>query len=549
MFTLDGADHAYRLLVEDMAEGALTLTPEGHIAYANRRLAELLGRPLNHVIGAPIAGCFAPDSQSALARLLAAGRTSKQSGELDLLTETGERVSTFLSVSPLAAGGLPGGVPGALGLVVTDLTGRKRSEAEAAAREQLLALLQSQRLSEASLRDSLAAQHLLETCVANLNDIVLITEAEPFDKPGPGPKTDRVELARVAAALKRWEPVRAELVNYAKDGTEFWIEMQIAPVANAAGCFTHWVAIERDIGERKAAEEHLRQLSQAVEQSSESIVITDADDRIEYVNAAFSRNGGYSRDDAASQRPGTLLGSGKTLRASYIAMWRAIAGGQTWRGEFINRRKDGSEYVDNASVAPVRRPDGTNSHYVSIQRDVTEQQRLSRELDNHRHPLENLVASRTVELGATRERVDAASLARSTFLANMSQEIRTPMNAIIGLTHLLQRAEPTPVQALRLGKIEVAASHLLAVINDILDISKIEAGKLVLEHKNFALGTVFDQVQSLIGDAARSKCLVIEIDRNAVPPWLMGDANRMAAFDCASAAGPAGASAGRAGRR
>ena len=433
IFTLEGADRAYRLLIEDMAEGALTLTPAGHVTYANRRFADLLGRPLNRVIGAPIADCFAPEAQAALARLLTAGRQTKQSAELDLLTATGARVPTFLSVSPLAADGQPGILPGTLGLVVTDLTGQKRSEAEAAAREQLQAVVHSQRLTEASLRESLATQHLLETCVANLNDIVLITEAEPFDEPGPrivfvneaftrrtgysraevlgrsprflqGPKTDRAELQRVASALKRWESVRVALINYAKDGSEFWIEMQITPVANAAGWFTHWVAIERDITARKSNEA---------------------------------------------------------------------------------------------------------------------------ELESHRHHLEELVASRTAELDAARARADAASLAKSTFLANMSHEIRTPMNAIIGLTHLLRRAAPTPEQALRLGKIDTAATHLLAVINDILDISKIEAGKLVLEHENFTLGAVLDHVQSLVSDAARAKGLGIQIDRDAVPLWLRGDATRL----------------------
>ncbi len=556
MFTLDGADRAYRLLIEDMAEGALTLTPEGHITYANRRFADLLGRPLNRIIGATIAGCFAPEAQAALAALLAPDSLAKRSGELDLLTASGGRVPTFLSVNPLATGGMPGASPGALGLVVTDLTGQRRSEAETAAREHLQALLQSQRLTEASLRESLATQHLLEACVANLNDIVLITEAEPFDEPGPrivfvndaftrrtgytraetlgrtprflqGAKTDRVELARIGAALKRWEPVRTELVNYAKDGTEFWIEMLITPVANAAGWYTHWVAIERDVSDRKRTEAHLRQLSLAVEQSSESIIITDAEGRIEYVNAAFTRGSGYPSDEAVGQRPGTLLGSGKTPKASHVALWQTITSGQTWQGEFINRRKDSSETTDAASVAPVRRPDGTISHYVSIQRDVTDQKRLSRELDSHRHHLETLVASRTAELGAARERADAASQAKSTFLANMSHEIRTPMNAIIGLTHLLRRDAPTPGQALRLGKIDVAATHLLAVINDILDISKIEAGKLVLEHENFTLGAVLDGVQSLVSDAARAKGLTIEVDCDAVPLWLRGDATRL----------------------
>ena len=148
--------------------------------------------------------------------------------------------------------------------------------------------------------------------------------------------------------------------------------------------------------------------------------------------------------------------------------------------------------------------------------------------------LEQRVLERTTELATVNQSLvkathaaQAASNAKSTFLANMSHEIRTPLNAIIGMTHLLRNAAPTPEQAPRLGKIDVAATHLLAVINDILDISKIEAGKLELEQTDFRLGTVFDQVQLLISDAASAKGLAVEVDVQGVPQWLRGDATRL----------------------
>ena len=149
------------------------------------------------------------------------------------------------------------------------------------------------------------------------------------------------------------------------------------------------------------------------------------------------------------------------------------------------------------------------------------------ELSRHRDQLEAQVQARTVELAQAKDAAESASLAKSTFLANMSHEIRTPMNAIIGLTHLLRRAEQAPEQAERLGKIDTAANHLLAVINDILDISKIEAGKLELEHANFPLGAVLDHVRSLVSDQARAKGLAIEVDPDGVPIWLRGDPTRL----------------------
>jgi signal transduction histidine kinase/CheY-like chemotaxis protein len=121
----------------------------------------------------------------------------------------------------------------------------------------------------------------------------------------------------------------------------------------------------------------------------------------------------------------------------------------------------------------------------------------------------------------------AATQAKSAFLANMSHEIRTPMNAIIGLTHLLRSDRVSDAQSERLGKIDIAAQHLLSIINDILDLSKIEAGKLTLETQDFALGAVLDHVRSLISESAHGKGLAVDVDGDHVPLWLRGDVTRV----------------------
>ncbi|GMR15370.1 MAG: hypothetical protein BMS9Abin30_0998 [Gammaproteobacteria bacterium] len=159
--------------------------------------------------------------------------------------------------------------------------------------------------------------------------------------------------------------------------------------------------------------------------------------------------------------------------------------------------------------------------------DVSARKQLEEELDQQHQHLEELVEERTAQLAKALERAEAASQAKSTFLANMSHEIRTPMNAIVGLIHLMQQAGATPEQTERLDKIEASAGHLLSIINDILDISKIEAGKLTLEQSDFHLDAIFDHVQSLVKEQVRSRGLTLEIDRNEVPHWLRGDLTRL----------------------
>jgi two-component system sensor histidine kinase/response regulator len=126
-----------------------------------------------------------------------------------------------------------------------------------------------------------------------------------------------------------------------------------------------------------------------------------------------------------------------------------------------------------------------------------------------------------------RNQAEAATVAKSAFLANMSHEIRTPMNAIIGLTHLLRRDLQEPAQRERLGKVSDAAHHLLTVINDILDLSKIESGKLKLEAIDFALDSMLTRTCSLVADAARVKGLELVIDTDGLPRMLHGDVTRL----------------------
>jgi len=311
-----------------------------------------------------------------------------------------------------------------------------------------------------------------------------------------------------------------------RDGSVRWHSVRGVALRNRVGKVTGYQGIARDTTERKATEEQLRKLSLAVEQSPESIVITNLDAEIEYVNEAFVGATGYTREEVIGRNP-RMLHSGNTPRETHVAMWEALRQGRPWKGEFYNMRKDGSEYIETAIITPLRQPDGSVSHYVAVKEDITEKKRLGMELDAHRHHLEELVEQRTAELIAARQQAEAANLAKSSFLANMSHEIRTPLNAIIGLTHLLRRTGATPEQAARLDKIDGAGQHLLSIINDILDLSKIEAGRLHLESADFHLSAVLDNVVSIISQSARDKGLQIEVDRNSVPVWLKGDATRL----------------------
>jgi len=155
---------------------------------------------------------------------------------------------------------------------------------------------------------------------------------------------------------------------------------------------------------------------------------------------------------------------------------------------------------------------------------ILEREHTLRELNAS---LEERVAERTTALSQAKEAAEAASRAKSTFLANMSHEIRTPLNAISGMAHLIRRGGLPPEQGARLDKLEAAGEHLLEVINMVLDLSKIEADKLVLEEVPFRPGSLFENVCSMIQEKAQAKHLVLHADFSALPDELVGDPTRL----------------------
>lgn len=340
---------------------------------------------------------------------------------------------------------------------------------------------------------------------------------------------------RLPEALKQRQETGkfdGELTMLAAGGRKFPAEISTAVFAGKEGRMMTSMFI-RDITRRKAAETQIRKFHLAVEQSPENIVITDLTGRIEYVNEAFLANTQYRHEEIIGQNP-RILQSGKTPKLTYEAMWTALTQGQSWSGEFCNKRKDGSEYFEFAHVSPIRQPDGLITHYLSIKEDISEKKRLGDELDRHRHHLEEIVVTRTAQLAEAhlqaeeaRQQAQNANVAKSAFLANMSHEIRTPMNAIVGLTHLLGRSMLDDEQRLRLAKIDSAASHLLSVINNILDVSKIEANKLTLETLNFSTAELFEQTRALVQDKLASRGLGFAMDTEGLPAVLNGDVTRL----------------------
>ena len=246
--------------------------------------------------------------------------------------------------------------------------------------------------------------------------------------------------------------------------------------------FASRLAKVHDILERKFEERtaDLRLMSLAVEHSPASTVMTDPQGTIKYVNLKFIELTGFTRDEAVGKNP-RILQSGQTPNEVYKDMWETIMSGKEWRGEILNKKKNGELYWESVSILPVTTPDGAIQYFIALQEDITKRKLVEQEIHK------------------AREAAEAASLAKSQFLANMSHELRTPLNAIIGYSEML-REEAAELEQKSfsddLQKIQGAGRHLLGLINDILDLSKIEAGKVDLDIEQFELTELMDNVIS-----------------------------------------------------
>jgi signal transduction histidine kinase/CheY-like chemotaxis protein len=274
-----------------------------------------------------------------------------------------------------------------------------------------------------------------------------------------------------------------------------------------------------------------------------SSIATDAKGVIQIFNVGAQRMLGYAAIDVLNKitpadisDPQELIaraqalsdGFSKPIAPGFEALVFKASRGIEDIYELTYIRKDGSRLPAVVSVTALRDAQDNIIGYLLIGTDNTARKQLADELEHHRHHLEDLVFSRTAELAESRDAAEAASRAKSMFLANMSHELRTPMNGIMGMTDLALRRATDPQQIDWLTKGAQASRHLLAIINDILDISRIEADQMTLEEKTFSLTRTIDESLRILEPQVLAKGLQVSRYISAsTPDLLCGDALRL----------------------
>ncbi len=293
-----------------------------------------------------------------------------------------------------------------------------------------------------------------------------------------------------------------------------------------------FVTTYTDVTEQEVAERALRlseQRYRALAELSPASILMMHQRRIEFANdMALTLWGANSRTELLGRSVIDLVAPEFRVaveeRNALIESSREVVPRLPWK-ELRIVRLDGGEVIVESSAVRIELDDGPR--VLSVIRDITERKLAEAELEKYRHHLEELVLSRTTELSQTRDAAEAANIAKSAFLANMSHEIRTPMNGILGMANILRREGVTPRQAKRIDAIDASAQHLLSVINDILEISKIEAGKFALEEAPVAVSSLLANVSSILSERVKEQGLRLLIETGHLPHNLMGDPTRV----------------------
>ena len=497
-----------RRILENIQDGILTLDREGHILSFSPAAESIFIWSTSEVLGHSAHRLFGEEGWPLIQALLA---VPDQQGPSDLHEIQGYRPDgqcfpLEIRLTPLSVG--------ITLAVVRDISARRAAEAE---------LRLSNRIIEDSINGVLIADaRQTDFPIIYVNQgFVRITGYPAEEVIGKncrflqGSGTDPESRTRIRHALREQTEIHITLLNYTKQGREFWNDLSITPIRDKHGQVTHFVALQNDITERVLAQREVAAreayLRRVLNSTHDAIIVIDAEGIVESFNTGAETMFGYQADEVIGHSVSLLIPSPHRerhddyLRQYYKTGQSKILGVER---EFEAQRKNGSTFPMALRVNEMKE-EGTH-RFIGVIHDITGRKLTE---DTLRH---------------AKEAAEAAAEAKSQFLANISHEIRTPIHGVLGALEMLRDTALNPPQRRYLDTANTSAEILLALIDEILDFSRLEAGKLRVETLDFELRRTVEDVTTMLGQGAHAKRLeLVCFIASNIPDQLKGDPIRL----------------------
>jgi len=466
---LRASEQLFQTLAENSSVGIFRTNAKGLTTYVNPKWCELADcSPLEALQSGWIAKVHSDDRQGLIVgweKALAVKERSQ--AEYRFVHSDGEvRWVKGEAVPELNDNGELSGYIG----TITDITERMQNEEKLLTSNNLLRTI-IDNIPDAVYMKDLEGRKLIAN-KADLENIGAENESDVLNKNDFDlfPKEIAAEFwADDQKVLKSGNPIinrEEKLINNQKKLKWLWTSK--IPFKNTEGNIIGLVGIGHDVTRRKQDQKEMMKLSTAITQSPVSIVITDLNSNIEYVNPKFTEITGYTFDEVKGKNP-RILKSGTQSSEFYTNMWKDLTNGSSWTSEIQNKKKNGELYWENAIISPIKNEKGEIINYVAVKEDITQRKKMLQEL---------ILA---------KDKAEESDRLKTSFLANMSHEIRTPLNSILGFTSFITSDDTLTNQEKNefADIINKSADGLLQIINDIIDISSLETGQLKMFCQRF----------------------------------------------------------------
>ena len=540
---LAAEEPCFRDVVENVAAG-ITVLQDGRIAYVNPCAAQMAGRPAADLVGSEFAALLVDEERHLPGEALAAlvsGRSGEEYGEYRIVRPDGRTRHVAVTATLCRWQGRPA----CLG-VMHDISRQRAAAGLERSRDRLEELVHERtRELEAAVAARAASENFAQTMTDHQPTLLAYVDRERrlqfvnrawlkwFGKTRDEVLGRNAQEALGNVLLQPPEDVIARVMRGEAMGTptemrghdgqvgNFWVYRL---PDNVDGEIRGYFFIATDVTEMRRSERRLQELNTKLIQAESftrgiadnlpgRVAYWDSEQRCRFANRVYCEWFGKSLDQVLGKTTAEIFGEGRAPEGMAYSLEALEGRPQMFENEETGA--DGRHGIWQVHYIPDLHRGEVRGFFV-LAFDITASKHVQAELQKL-----------NVDLVAARDLAEDAAQAKSAFLANMSHEIRTPMNVIIGLTHLMLRDTHDPVTSDRLGKVGDAAKHLLDIINDILDLSKIDAGKLALAPVDFSVDALLARSTALVADGARRKGLALTVDRGDLPLTLRGDALRL----------------------